>query len=113
MAECFCKRVYLCGVQKALRYILFIIAFLPEIGRASGYTFDYNNNCIKAYQCYMSLHMQEGDAALYKELKANPYNLMATYLSDYHDCIVLLMNADKADYDQRRSHYDERAGPTG
>jgi len=108
LPESICKRLYLCGVQKAFRYIMLMFVCLPLAGWAANYTYDYNSNCSRAYQCYMSLHIQEGDVALYKELKANPYNLMATYLSDYHDCIVLLMNADKGDYDQWRSHYDER-----
>ena len=75
---------------------------------AAEYTYNYNNNCSKAYEYYMSLHFTEANAIIYEEIKANPYNLMATYLSDYDDCLLLLMNCNKVDYDQRKDHLDER-----
>jgi len=56
----------------------------------------------------MALHFQEGRAALIREITENPYNLMPTYLSDYEDCLSLLLNADKLDYEQRKDHLDER-----
>jgi hypothetical protein len=33
---------------------------------------------------------------------------MATYLADYSDCLLLLMNGDRRDYKQRAGHLDER-----
>ena len=75
---------------------------------ATGYVFDYSSNCSKAYQYYISLHMAQGSAMIMQEIKANPYNLMATYVADYEDCLVLLLNGDKADYDQRKAHFEER-----
>jgi tetratricopeptide (TPR) repeat protein len=56
----------------------------------------------------MSLHIQEGRVSIINEMKNNPYNLMATYISDYEDCIVLLMNSDKSDYEQRTGHMEDR-----
>ena len=56
----------------------------------------------------MSLHMAEGHAALVKEIKANPYNLMAVYLADYEDCLLLLFNGDAKELQQLRGHQDER-----
>jgi tetratricopeptide (TPR) repeat protein len=56
----------------------------------------------------MSLHLSEGNAIIKQELRANPYNLMATYLADYDDCLLLLFNGDARDYEQRRGHLEER-----
>lgn len=39
---------------------------------------------------------------------ADPYNLMATYLSDYDDCLLLLFNGNKIDYEQLKHHQNER-----
>ncbi len=73
----------------------------------SQYVYDYTNNCGKAYHNYLSLRIPEARANLINEIKANPYNLMAVYISDYEDCIMLLLNCDKKDYEQRESHLEE------
>jgi len=75
---------------------------------AANYTYDYNDNCRKAYQNYLSLHLDEARAGIIREMKANPYNLMATYVADYEDCILLLINCDRADYRQRSGHLNSR-----
>lgn len=56
----------------------------------------------------MALHLDEGTAELVQEIKENPYNAMATYLADYHDCLLLLFNGNKTDYEQRKGHMDSR-----
>lgn len=45
--------------------------------------------------------MEQANAAAGAALKADPGNLMAVYLADYEDCIVLLLNCDPAEYDKR------------
>src|SRR4051812_3509123 len=74
----------------------------------AAYVYNYSPRCNRAYQHYMALHLDEGTAELVQEIKDNPYNLMATYLADYHDCLLLLFNGDKTDYEQRRGHMDSR-----
>ena len=68
---------------------------------AAVYTYDYTPNCAKAYQAYLSLHPDEGRGYIVAEMKANPYNLMATYIADYEDCTLLLINCDPHEYEQR------------
>src|ERR1043165_148766 len=87
---------------------LFILGFTMQQGFAAPYTFEYTPNCKQAYQHFMSLHLTEGRAAIIKEIKDDPYNLMAIYLADYEDCLLLLLNGDKTDYEQRKHHFDER-----
>lgn len=86
-------------------YFIFV-AFLPAA--VAQYTYDYNARCAAAYHHYMSLQPEEGNALIRKEIAENPYNLMATYLADYEDCLLLLFNGDKADFNQRIGHMDAR-----
>ena len=81
--------------------VLFVFCLLFSISGAAlaeDYTFDYDANCNKAYQYYMSLHTAEGNAMVRREIIQHPYNLMATYLADYDDCLLLLLNCDKKEY---------------
>ncbi len=90
-------------------FIFLFLFFLRSFGaNAVVYAYDYNDNCSRAYQDYMSLHLQEGRAAIITEMKASPYNLMATYISDYEDYIILLLNCDRAEYGQRSGHMNDR-----
>ncbi len=79
-----------------------------KTAKAANYVYDYNNNCNRAYQSYLSLHFAEGRSALFSEISANPYNLMATYIADYEDCIMLLLNCDKEEYKHREAHMNQR-----
>lgn len=91
------------------RLIIFLLLFyIPYASRAGKYVYKYDDNCNKAYQNFTSLHMEEGRKYIAAELKANPDNLMANYISDYEDCIELIMNCDNAVYKLRKPHFDER-----
>ena len=56
----------------------------------------------------MSLHFDEGNNYILAEKKANPGNLLADYISDYADCLPLLMNCDAAEYNVRAARFDDR-----
>ena len=91
------------------QYILVIAALLCcQVVSAKKYHYIYSGNCSKGYQYYMSLRPDEGRAMMKKELISDPYNLMATYISDYDDCLLLLFNGDKLDYEQLKNHQNER-----
>ncbi len=75
---------------------------------AAQYVYDYNENCSKAYKLYMALQQDGANEVLRQEIKENPHNLVATYLADYDDCLLLLFNGDKNDFNQRIGHFDER-----
>jgi tetratricopeptide (TPR) repeat protein len=95
-------------VQKSFLVLLLVIFYPFCPCSCATYFYDYSENCRKAYQNYMSLHIREGRIRIIDEMKSNPYNLMATFISDYEDCIVLLMNCDRSDYRQRAGHLDDR-----
>ena len=75
---------------------------------SKSYHYTYTDNCSKAYRGYMSLNPELGDKYLKKELISDPYNLLATYISDYNDCLLLLFNGDRRDYEQLKHHQNAR-----
>lgn len=93
-----------------MRFLLFLTFLLSQssILLASDYFFDYNAGCASAYRAYMALRTEEGDALIRRELVSNPYNLAATFIADYGDCVLLLFNGDPYQYGQRAAHEDER-----
>lgn len=91
------------------RAILTIVGLLfYGSSMATCYTYIYNENCARAYNYFLSLKLAEGRQAIALERRANPENLMAVYLADYEDCILLLINCNINDYAQRASGMDER-----
>lgn len=56
----------------------------------------------------MALHLNEGRAEIKEALRINPNNLMATYIADYEDCLLLLLNGNRSDYIIKESHFNER-----
>lgn len=90
------------------KWLLVFSLFICTTSYAGNYVYEYDTNCSKGYQYYMSLHLLQGRQYIYKEFGINPYNLMATYISDYEDCLILLFNGNRIDYDQRISHFEER-----
>lgn len=89
-------------------FSLALLLIISYFSSAEPYVFQYTNGCRLAYNQYMGLHLAEGNATIRQEIIKNPYNLMATYLADYEDCLLLLFNGNKADFNQRKAHMDER-----
>lgn len=94
-------------VMKLSLLVVSILFFLSDAS-ASKYHFSYTENCKKAYGFYMSLQPDKGNEYIKKEILADPYNLMATYIADYDDCLQLLFNGNQLDYEQRKHHLGER-----
>lgn len=61
----------------------------------------------------MAMRLDAGNEAIRKEIIQNPRNLMATYIADYEDCILLLFNGSKQEYAQRKHHLDIRLNLIG
>ena len=95
-------------MNRVLLVLACILCLLPNIGKCNPYVFEYTENCNNAYHQYLALHFEEGRASIIKEIKTNPYNLMATFLSDYEDYITLIINSDPKDFEQRKGHLDTR-----
>lgn len=89
-------------------FLSFFLLFIPVYCIASAYNYTYTEGCNRSYQHFMALRLQEGNATIKKEMMNDPKNLMAIFLSDYEDCLVLLFNGDKKEYEQRKGHQDAR-----
>lgn len=94
-------------MMKLSLLIVSLLVFLSD-ATASKYHFSYTENCKKAYDYYLSLQPDKGSEYIKKEIIADPYNLMATYIADYDDCLQLLFNGKQIDYEQRKHHLAER-----
>lgn len=88
--------------------LLAVLLFISGISSAKTYHYKYTAGCAEAYRHYMALKPVQGRAAITRELVADPYNLMATYLSDYEDCLQLLFNGSRVDYNQLKHHQQQR-----
>ncbi len=102
---------YLYAMRRCLLYIVLLLPALffkacPAL--ASGHVYLYTANCSNAYQMLMALHFDEAEALLRREALANPTNLMVAYLSDYDDCLRLLIHCNRQDYDLRKANLDSR-----
>ena len=91
-----------------LLFVFFLCSRTVCYAAGTQYVFEYTPNCNAAYHQFLSLHFEDGRAAIFKEFRSNPYNLMATYISDYEDFIYLMLNCDKDEYEQRKGHLDTR-----
>lgn len=88
--------------------ITVLLLLLCHLNYAGEYIYDYSPLCREAYRSYMSMDFEQANSLIKREIRNNPYNLIATYLADYEDCLVILFNGSKKDYEQRLSHLDQR-----
>ena len=95
-------------MPRILVFFAILFTLSPAISKAAQYHYTYNDNCNKAYHQCLAMNFEEGRATLIKELMADPYNLMATYLADYEDFIVLMLNSDAKEYAERKHNMDSR-----
>ncbi len=84
--------------------------------RAEAYRYEFSPACRAAYEAYLALRPDEGDALIRKELLTHPDNLLPHYIADYGDFLTLLFNGDPEQRRQRAAHEAERlkrleAGP--
>lgn len=91
-----------------MRVVLcWVLLCLTEIGFGQS-TYDFNENCQKAYQAFMSGKINEGKRLTQLEHKANPNNLIPTLLDNYEDFIGLTFNENPSIFEQRKSLQEAR-----
>jgi len=99
------RRVYLSLVLKQLLPVLLV--FVMSYG-LHAQSFDFNDNCRKAYNDLISLKLEEGNALLKAEEKRNPDNLISTYLGNYYDFLIVYTSDERKLYDQLKKNEDLR-----
>lgn len=99
---------------RPLLTILLCLIFIPAA--AAPYRYEFSPGCRAAYDAYLALRPDDGDALIRQELAAHPDNLLSHYIADYGDFLTLLFNGDPQQRSLRASHEAERikkleAGP--
>ncbi|MXV49808.1 tetratricopeptide repeat protein [Pedobacter sp. HMF7647] len=67
-------------------------------------SFDFNQNCISAYQKIMQLRLNEARALISKEKNTNPENAITVLLDNYVDYFVLVTTESKADFNKLKAN---------
>lgn len=73
-----------------------------------GYTYDFNENCRKAYTHILNLDFEKGNALIQKEKAAHPDNLITTYLENYIDFLTIVIGEDEKEFDKRKGNKSKR-----
>ncbi len=70
--------------------------------------FDFNSNCINAYNAIYDLRLQDATQLIQKEKSQNPQNAIPVLLENYVDFFTLLSSENKADFERLKSRRDSR-----
>ena len=79
-----------------------IIVFCTQFSAQAN--FDFNNNCIKAYQAIMQLKINEAKILILREKQQNPNNGIPILLDNYVDYFTILTSESKVDYDRLKKN---------
>lgn len=88
------------------RISLFI--FFLTVPSALFANFDFNANCLKAYQNIFDLKLATAKALIANEKKVNPKNSIIPLLENYVDYFHLLTTESKIDFDQMKENKSQR-----
>lgn len=91
-------------------FLIGILCLLPlwGLGQQSDYHFDYNLRMKRAYQSSLRLDFSTATKLIMTEIREDPYNLMATYLADYRDCLELLLSGDPRQLEKKVGNLNQR-----
>ena len=90
-------------LAKSIRSLLFkylfvsLLLLLPGSGYAN---FDFNANCLKAYQLIFELKLPGARQLISAEKKAHPKNAIVPLLENYVDYFYLITSESKIDFDR-------------
>jgi len=71
-------------------------------------TFDFNDNCHKAYQHLISLRLEKGKALIARELQENPTNAIPHFLGNYADMFHTFISEEDAALKELEVNKDKR-----
>lgn len=91
-----------------LRLIFLLVTGILCGSAQAQYYFDFNKNCVDAYQLILSLQPEPGRNLLKQEKAKNPENLIPVLLESYIDFFYLFFNEDPDLYQQYKKSQQER-----
>ncbi|MFC5282460.1 tetratricopeptide repeat protein [Pedobacter alpinus] len=91
-----------------IKKTLFIFILITTTALTSKANFDFNSNCIRAYQAIFDLKLKEAEAIIAREKAQNPKNAIPVLLDNYIDFFSLLASENKADYERLKEKRNAR-----
>jgi len=85
--------------------LLLLLSLFPFVASAN---FDFNSNCVKAYQNIFELKLATAKQLILSEKKARPQNSIIPLLENYVDYFYLLTNESKAEFDRLEANKSAR-----
>ena len=79
---------------------LYLLLFLLSISLYSYANFDFNPNCINAYEQILSLRLNNARTLIAAEKRSNPQNSIPYLLDNYVDYFTLLTTENKNDFEK-------------
>lgn len=92
-------------IERNFLACLFLVVF--SIG-SSAQSFDFNDNCRKAYNAIIALRLDEGQQLLHQEQKLHPDNLIPVYLENYIDFLSVYTSDSRQLYSKLHGNKDLR-----
>ncbi len=91
-----------------IKRILYIFCFCFTANAAIAQSYDFNENCLKAYKEIFELRFEAANATLANEEQQNPNNLIPTFLENYIDFLSLFISEEDAMFEDRARNKEER-----
>ena len=85
-----------------------IVFFLTICFLSASANFDFNPNCVKAYQNIFELKLNTARHLIAAEKKAHPSNSIIPFLENYVDYFYLLTNENKAEFERLEANKSKR-----
>lgn len=92
--------------QKSLRLLFFLVVLISPSKLFAN--FDFNANCLKAYQYVFELKLSAAKQLIANEKKAHPTNAIVPLLENYVDYFYLLSTESKTEFERLVVNKDKR-----
>jgi tetratricopeptide (TPR) repeat protein len=79
-------------------FLVFVLLFLTRVDAYAN--FDFNSNCVQAYQDIISLRLNEGKQLINKEKALHPQNAVTLLLDNYYDFFLVLTTENKTTFER-------------
>jgi len=90
--------------KKIIVVLLFVFGYNLNVQA----DFDFNTNCMNAYQAILQLKLNEAKLLIYQEKIQNPSNGIPILLDNYVDYFTILTSESKADYEKLKKNRSVR-----
>ncbi|HEX7367088.1 MAG TPA: tetratricopeptide repeat protein [Pelobium sp.] len=91
-------------IKKA--FVIFVLILSNSL--VSKANFDFNSNCVNAYNAIFDLRIKDAEVLIQREKQQNPKNAIPVLLDNYIDFFTLLSSENKGDYEKFKSRRDAR-----